>query len=451
MPIINLKFFNTTKPTIEKKFVIHSEHLKDQASNIAERLINANNISDFKFNFLLKKLDKAQQKNIALIDNHIKFFKKKLTDLHNSLKTTTSESKSEIEDIELVINELEKEREKISHEKTLQLKRAADIKRENLEARHPGKIHYDEPITPFILMTYDEALEILDENTWINRNHQKTQSAEMKEDMKPLFDILETCDAELIKQPSQRKGKLKSVSRYSKKTAGGICWGHMMEGIIQKSQGKTLDSSMRFGNQIKASSLNKIIKKQMKFEKQRNKLDLELAKIVNKYQPLKWYYEHGNPQHAGKVNLLQKKIQKLQEKIDKLDTGETYLTKHNFIKIGETKRELSPEDIQSEEAVETFVSSFIGDMTANKEEHQKVYKTIGATDGKLGGHAMSILIEKQGGKEIFTFSDPNHNRSVRIDDKQKFEIFLRKNFSETFFVQLKEVTVTDFIYKDEQS
>ncbi|ASX25908.1 hypothetical protein [Candidatus Williamhamiltonella defendens] len=76
MPIINLKFFNTTKPTIEKKFVIDSEHLKDKASNIAGRLINANNISDSKFNLLLKKLDKAQQKHIALIDNHIKFLKK---------------------------------------------------------------------------------------------------------------------------------------------------------------------------------------------------------------------------------------------------------------------------------------------------------------------------------------------------------------------------------------
>jgi len=442
MPIINLKFFNTTKPTIEKKFVIHSEHLKDHASNIAERLINANNISDFKFNFLLKKLDKAQQKHIALIDNHIKIFKKKLTDLNNSLKNTTSESKSEIEDIELVINELEKERKKISHEKTLQLKRAADIKRENLEARHPGKIHYDEPITPFIPMTYDEALIILDENTWINRNHQKTRSAEMKENMKPLFDILEKCDAELIKQPSQSKGKLKSVSMYSKKTEGGICWGQRLESIIQKSQGKTLDASMRFGNQIKASSLNKIIKKQMKFEKQRNKLELELAKTVNKYQPLKWYYEHGNPQHAGKVNLLQKKIQKLLEKIEKLDTGETYLTKHNFIKIAQTRHEL-----KKEEDAETFVSSFIGDITANKAQHQKVYKTI-TLEMKEKGHAVSIFLEKEGGKETFTFSDPNYNRSVRIDDKQKFEDFLLKHFLN---LGLNSVRVTDFIYKNEQS
>jgi len=296
-------------------------------------------------------------------------------------------------------------------------------------------------------MTYDEALIILDENTWINRNHQKTQSAEMKKNMKPLFDILEKCDAELIKQPSQSKGKLNSVRMFSEKIPG-FCWGYTMEGIIQDSQGKTLDASMRFGNQIKASALNKIIKNQTEYGKQYDKLSLKLTKTKNKYQEAKRYYEHGNPQIASEVNVLQKRIQKLKEKIDKLQTGETYLTKHNFIKIGGTTRKLR---LENKKAIETFVSSFIGDMTANKEQHQKVYKTIGATDGKLGGHAMSILIEKQGGKEIFTFSDPNNNRSVRIDDKQKFEDFLLKHFLETFFVKLNKMTVTDFIYKDEQS
>jgi len=326
--------------------------------------------------------------------------------------------------------------------KTLKLKRAADIKRENLEARHPGKIHYDEPITPFIPMTYDEALEILEENTWINRNHQKTQSTAEKENMKPLFDILEKCDAELIKQPSQIKGKLFSVSMYSKKTDDGICWGHRLESIIQKSQGKNLDSSMRFGNQIKASSLNKIIKNHMEYGKQRDKLELEFTKIDNKYQPLKWSYEHGNPQHAGKVKVLQKKIQKLLEKIEKLETGETYLTKHNFIKIAQTRHEL-----KKEQDAETFVSSFIGDMTANKAQHQKVYKTL-ALKMKEDGHAVSIFIENEGGKETFTFSDPNYNRSVRIDDKQKFEDFLLKHFLN---LGLDAVRVTDFIYKNKQS
>ncbi|BGI52390.1 MAG: hypothetical protein HamCj_07430 [Candidatus Hamiltonella defensa (Ceratovacuna japonica)] len=449
MPRINKMFSNTEKLTTQEELKIHYKFLKNQKSNIANKLINANNISDLKFNFLLKKFNVVQQKQIRLIDNRIKLLQKDLADLKNPLKTTTSET--EIKNTESIINILEKKRKKISDEKTLKLKRAADIKRENLEARHPGKIHYDEPITPFIPMTYDKALKILDENTWINRNHQKTQSTETKEKMKSAFDVLETCDAEqLIKQPSQSKGKLRSVLRYSQKTLSGCCWGHMIEGIIQKSQGKNLDSSMRFGNQIKASSLNKIIKNQMEHEKQYEKILKQYTKTFSKYQSLKLDYDKGMTQHVSELNVLAEKINKLAEKIRSAATGEIYLTKHDFIKIAQNTREL--ENKKDKKAVETFVSSFIGDMTANKEQHQKVYKTIALNNKKGFAHAVSIFLEKQGKTETFTFSDPNYNRLVCIDDKQKFENFLRKNFSEKYFMKLKEVIVTDFIYKlDEQS
>ncbi|CED78808.1 Protein of unknown function [Candidatus Hamiltonella defensa (Bemisia tabaci)] len=345
-----------------------------------------------------------------------------------------------------MINELEENKSIVSNQKILQLKRAADIKRENLEARHPGKIHYDEPITPFIHTTYNEALKILEENTWINRNHQKTQSTATKEKMKLAFDVLETCDAEqLIKQPSQAKGKLRSVLRYSQKTSGGSCWGHMIEGIIQKSQGKNLDSSMRFGNQIKASSLNKIINNQMEYEKQFQKNLKQIQKTLKKYRSIKLDYDNGMTQYACDIKLLVEKLNKLREKIIKIISGETHLTKHNFIKIAETRHEL-----KKEEDAETFVSSFIGDMTASKAQHQKVYKTI-TLEMEKGCHGVSIFLEKEGVKETFTFSDPNYNRSVRIDDKQKFEDFLLKHFLEAYFVKLNKVTVTDFIYKDEQS
>jgi len=76
MPTINPQFPNTTKLILEQKFSINCKNLENKASNIVNKLINANNISDFKFNLLLKKLDKAQQENIALIDNQNKILKK---------------------------------------------------------------------------------------------------------------------------------------------------------------------------------------------------------------------------------------------------------------------------------------------------------------------------------------------------------------------------------------
>jgi len=89
-------------------------------------------------------------------------------------------------------------------------------------------------------------------------------------------------------------------------------------------------------------------------------------------------------------------------------------------------------------------------MTASKAQHQKVYKTI-TLEMEKGCHGVSIFLEKEGVKETFTFSDPNYNRSVRIDDKQKFEDFVHQKALEAYFVKLNKVTVTDFIYKDEQS
>ncbi|WP_148121452.1 hypothetical protein [Candidatus Williamhamiltonella defendens] len=110
MPRINKMFSNTEKLTTQEELKIHYKFLKTQKSNIANKIINANNISDLKFNFLLKKFNVVQQKQIRLIDNRIKLLQKDLADLKNPLKTTTSET--EIKNTESIINILEKKEKK---------------------------------------------------------------------------------------------------------------------------------------------------------------------------------------------------------------------------------------------------------------------------------------------------------------------------------------------------
>lgn len=448
---------NSEKFIIDENFKTNLEKLKTQESNIKEKLINVLNsnskIKNLRINFQRKmnhmKLHQVEKKHIYLVNKRIQFLNKKLADLNHLLETRKIENnpsikKLKIEEIKDEITLLEMEKKTILNDHKLKLKEiqtAQNLKRNNLNAQHPGKIFYDEPITPFIPMTYSEATRLLNENKLINQNQNewknknKSLNKEIRDCIKNTSDVAEKYGAKSIKQLNQFKGKLKSVLNFSEKILG-VCWAYTMENMIQISQGKTLYSTMRVGNKIRISGLNKLFQNQSEYVK-------KIEKLIKKRNDL---LELGSK--VGFTDELSKRTKKLYEKIVKINTGEEYLTRHNFIKNHRVSHKL--EDMKDEKSREKSVLSLINSITANQNEHQKVYKTIGLQNN-LFGHIMCIVLEKQGKTETFTFSDANYNRSHIFNDKQKFESFLRGMFLQKDYLLWNEVIVTDFIYKNEQS
>lgn len=328
-----------------------------------------------------------------------------------------------------------------------------EIKRDFLDISHPGKISYDEPILPFLRMSDSEREymkgniawrdyiknypEAWKQNEYNNTDHfaniETEEKKHIKKAMNEISDLAKEYGAICIKQPNQTKGRILSFRKLNIHDSG-ICFGYTLENILQNSQGKTLNSSMREGKKIKASGINKIIKSQTDFLE-------EYANLMEKRELVISTLEGKDD------DLYNELIKDVEDQLYYLRTGKTNLTQHNFTKINDITYKL--ENITNRNAREASVLPLINSMTANHNENQKVYKTIFLTNS-LESHLISIIVEKQGNTEKFTFSDPNHNRAHIFNDKQNFEGFLREMFLKKDFVEDNEVSVTDFIAKFEQ-